>query len=105
MGGLVLMGIDGSFTASHVCAEGVPHFHDWLAEARFLVAPHTDMRCYRAAFDHLLASWHGKQMPPELDWSEDIARAIGTLCNCVWAHVWRPGERIHAYWPPPEAGQ
>jgi hypothetical protein len=95
-----LIGINGSFTASHVCVEGVAHPHDWKAEARFLVPYRADARCYRAAFDALLAGWHGKQLPPELDWSEDIARALGTLCNCVWVHVWREDERIHAYWPP-----
>lgn len=94
----VLIGIDGAFTASHVCAEGVPHEHEWFAEAHFLVAPRTDARLYRAALDHLLEHWNGTQLPPELDWGEDLARAIGTLCNCVWVHVWRPEERIHAYW-------
>jgi hypothetical protein len=95
----VLIGINGSFRASHVCAEGEPHEHEWFVEARFLVSPRTDARCYRAAVDHLLNHWNGTLLPPELDWGEDLARAIGCLNCCVFVHVWRPEERIHAYWP------
>jgi hypothetical protein len=95
-----LIGINGSFRASHVCAEGEPHFHDWEFEARFLVGPRTDARCYRASVDALANHWNGTQLPPELDWGNDLARAIGALTNCVWVHVWRTEERIHAYWPP-----
>lgn len=95
----ILIGIDGAFTATHVCAEGVPHPHTWRVHARFAVPYRIDARCYRAALDALLAAWDGKQMPPELDWSEDIARAVYTLNNCVWVHVHRPEERLHHYWP------
>ena len=98
----ILIGVEGSFTASHVCAEGEPHSHTWRVRAKFLVAPRTDARCYRAALDHMLASWQGTQLPPELDWSEDIARAVYTLANCARVHVWRDDERIHVWWP---AGQ
>lgn len=99
MSGLITIGVQGKFTASHVCVEGVPHPHTWDVLAEFAVAPRTDARCYRAALDALLASWDGKQLPPELDWSEDIARAVHTLCNCVRVHVWRDDERIHVWWP------
>jgi hypothetical protein len=95
----VLLGITGSFTAQHVCAELEPHPHDWHVEAQFIIAPRTDARCHRAAVHHLCAHYNGKQLPPELDWSEDIARAFHALANCHRVHVWRPEEDIHVYWP------
>lgn len=94
----IVMGVRGSFTATHVCAEPVAHRHPYKVLAKFSVAPHTDMRCHRAALDHMLANWNGKQLPPELEWSEDIARAVGTLINCVGVQV--EHDDIVAYWPP-----
>jgi hypothetical protein len=98
-GDKVLLGVNGSFVASHVCGETEPHWHKWNVEAKYAVAPHTDMRCYRAALDHLLNKWDGLALPGDMEWSEDIARTVGLLVNCVAVHVWRDDERIHAWWP------
>ncbi len=89
----------GKFTATHVCAESVPHGHTWHVKAWFSVAPRTDARCYLAALDALLASWDGKALPEHVEWNEDIAAAVGTLCNCTSVEVWRDAERIGARWP------
>lgn len=92
--GDILIDVWADFTASHVCAEGVPHPHDWRITATFKVPAYTDARLYRANVDALASHWNGKQLPPELDWSEDLCRAVMTLINCVSAKVERPGERI-----------
>ena len=86
--------VNGSFTASHVCAEPEAHEHTWHVAATFEVAPRTDARLYRAALDKLLAGWHGKQLPPELDWSEDLARAVSLLVKSValWKHLSAPSQ-------------
>lgn len=100
MGERVTIFVTGKFSASHVCAEGVPHEHkDWEVRAYFSVAPHSDARCHLAALDALLASWDGKLLPAGRDWSEDVAAMVGTLCNCIGVEIYRPGERIGARWP------
>jgi hypothetical protein len=96
----IIMGVRGRFTASHVCMEAEPHEHPYEVEAKFAVAHRTDMRCHRAALQHVLAGWHGKRLSPQLEWAEDIARAVYTLCNCVAVEV--EHDDIVAYWPPPE---
>lgn len=92
------MGVRGRFTATHICAEDAAHRHPYLVLAKFSVGSRTDMRCHRAALDHLLAGWNGRRLPPELEWSEDLAKAIYTLCNCVGVEV--EHDDIVAYWPP-----
>lgn len=94
-----LITVWGSFTASHLCAEPEPHVHKWNVKAKFRVRPHTDARCYLAMLDAILASWEGKQLPPEIEWNEDIARAVGSLVNCVYVEVKRDRERLGAEWP------
>lgn len=103
MADMALITTNGSFTAQHVCAEPEPHQHTWRVKAKFLVRARTDARVYLAALDNLLGSWEGTLLPPEREWNEDIARAVGTLCNCVRVKVWRDQERIGAEWPVPEA--
>lgn len=95
----VTIGAGGSFTATHICGEDRPHEHCWRVRAWFSVAPRTDVRCYRAALSALLSSWAGKPLPAHLEWNEDIAAAVGTLCNCVGVEVWRDAEDIGARWP------
>lgn len=90
----ILIDVWADFTASHRCAEGVPHPHDWRITGTFRVPAYTDARVYRASIDALAAHWNGKLLPPELDWSEDLCRVVLSLNNCVDAKVERPDERI-----------
>jgi hypothetical protein len=100
---MALITVWSSFTASHLCAEAEPHVHRWEVEAAFRVRRHTDARCYLAMLDAMCANWEGKQLPPEIEWNEDIARAVGSLVNCVRVVVKRDRERMGAEWPVPEA--
>lgn len=90
--------VNGSFTARHICAEPVEHEHIWNVEATFEVAPRTDARCYIAMLDGVLSHWEGTLLPPQLEWSEDIAAAVGQLVNCVRVVVSRPADRIATEW-------
>lgn len=104
MAEMALITVTSSFTARHVCAEAEPHQHTWSVKAYFKVAARTDARCYLAMVDAMCAHWDGKQLPVEIEWNEDIARAIDSLVNCVRVEVWRDQERIGAVWPPETFG-
>ncbi len=93
-----IIGVSGQFTATHVCVEESAHPHTWEVMAWFSVSDRTDARCYRASLDALLSAWDGGALPSDIEWGEDIARAVGTLVNCVEVIVSRPDERIHAKW-------
>jgi hypothetical protein len=94
----VLIGVSGSFTAAHRCAEPELHVHRWHVTAWFDCPTRIDARLHKAGLDMLLAGWEGKPLPVDLEWNEDIARAVGTLVNCVEVEVRRDAEGIHARW-------
>lgn len=94
------LGISGEFTASHYSPEGdCPHEHTWKVLAWFDPPARVDARLYRAAVHAMLQNWNGTLLPHHLMWGEDIARAVGTLNNCVEVIVSREDEGIHARWP------
>ena len=43
-----------------------------------------------------MQQWDHKTLPDDMNWGEDIARAVGTLANCVEVEVRRPLERFYA---------
>lgn len=102
--GSVLTGVSGHFSAAHHGPEGDPlrqsgiHGHTWVVTAWFRSDRGSDARCFKAALDSLLKLWDHSLMPPELAWGEDIARAVGTLANCVEVTVSREAEGFHARW-------
>jgi hypothetical protein len=91
---MILIDVWSDFTASHRCAEGELHEHDWEVVATFRAPAYTDARIYRLALDTLLAGWEWTELPPELDWSEDICAAVMKLTDCVDVRVTRQGQRI-----------
>lgn len=97
MVGRMVIGVEGRFTASHVCGEVDRHEHTWIVKAKFRVAERADARCTRAALHHLLASWEGKPTPADMEWGFEIARVVGLLANCVWVEV--SHDDISDYWP------
>ena len=94
-----LTGVSGHFSASHHPRDGgIVHGHTYHVLAWFKVEPNTDAICYRAALRNMLEHWDHTLLPPELAWGEDIARAVGTLVNCVEVIVSRDAEGLHARW-------
>lgn len=94
----LLVEVGGSFAATHIGLEGMPHAHIWTVRALFEPPARVDATVYRAALDAILSSWDGKPLPPNIQWNEDIALAIGTLVNCVEVSVYRDAERLGARW-------
>ena len=95
---MILSGVTGSFSASHHSPEGDLHGHSYQVTAWFRNEDHRDARCFKAALGVVLAQWDHTVLPPALAWGEDIARAVGTLANCVEVEVSRPLEGFHARW-------
>ncbi len=91
-------GVTGTFSAAHHSPEGALHGHSYQVTAWFRNEDHRDARCFKAALQAMLALWDHKVLPAELSWGEDIARAVGTLANCVEVVVSRPIEGFHARW-------
>lgn len=97
--GHILIGVSGHFSAAHRDQEtGEIHGHTWHVLAKFEPPNRVDSRCYKAALNALLALWDHKILPDELAWGEDIARAVGTLANCVEVEISRPAEGFYAWW-------
>lgn len=95
---MITTGVSGSFTASHRCVEVVPHSHRWEVLAWFAPRARQDATVYRANLDRLLHAWDGGEMPPHLQYGEEIAEWVGRLVGCVEVVVSRPDERIYARW-------
>lgn len=96
----VLIGVSGYFSAAHKDRDtGDIHGHTWKVTAKFETceAP-KDARLYKASLDALLKQWDHKTLPDKLAWAEDIAKAVGTLQNCVEVEVARPLEGLYAWW-------
>lgn len=93
-----LIGVGGTFCASHYSPEGVLHGHSYEVKAWFAWDGPRDARCFKAALDVLLKQWDHTVLPDHLAWGEEIARAVGTLAGCVEVEVSRPLERYYARW-------
>lgn len=93
-----MIGVAGSFTAAHRCAEPELHVHRWHVMAWFEPPARVDARLYQAALDMLLKGWEGRPLPVEVEWQEDLARAVGTLVNCVEVQVSRPDDNVYTRW-------
>jgi 6-pyruvoyl-tetrahydropterin synthase len=87
----VLTGVSAHFSAAHYAPplpgskedEGRLHGHTWLVTAWFRNDDKADARLFKVALEQVLKLWDHKVLPDELAWGEDIARAVGTLNNCV----------------------
>ena len=93
----VLTGASGHFSAAHNGPDGL-HGHTWEVRAWFECSHRSDAICAKAALDAILKQWDHTTLADELAWGEDIARAVGTLANCVEVEVSRPLEGFHAKW-------
>ena len=93
----VLTGASGHFSAAHNGPDGL-HGHTWEVRAWFEFSHRSDAICAKAALDAILKQWDHTTLADELAWGEDIARAVGTLANCVEVEVSRPLEGFHAKW-------
>lgn len=93
-------GVSAVFSAAHRSPEGELHGHSYLVTAWFSNDDRRDARCMKAALGALLTAWDHKELPDNLTWGEDIARAVGTLANCVEVIVSRPLEGFYARWRP-----
>lgn len=99
MNGRILIGVSGHFSAAHRDKDtGEIHGHTWHVLAKFEPPCRANINCYQAALKTLLATWDHKELPDDLAWSEDIARAVGGLVNCVEVEVSRPAEGLYAWW-------
>lgn len=89
-----LIGVTGSLTAAHRCAEPELHVHTWEITAWFAPPARVDARCYVASIDILIRQWQDKPLPLEIEWQEDMTRAILALVNCVEVEIRRADERV-----------
>lgn len=94
-------GVTASFCAAHRSPEGETHGHSYSVTAWFSNDDRRDARCMMAALKTMLSLWDHKELPENMAWGEDIARAVGTLANCVEVVVSRPLEGFHARWRQP----
>jgi 6-pyruvoyl-tetrahydropterin synthase len=104
--GRILTGVTSHFSAAHYAPplpgskaqRGEMHGHTWQVTAWFENEGKADARLFKCALEQVLKLWDHKVLPDELAWGEDIARAVGTLNNCVQVDVSRPMEGFHARW-------
>ena len=100
---MILTGVTGHFCAAHRMPDDVLgqrewHGHSYEVTAWFRNEGRADARVFKAALNGLLSAWDHKELPADFQWGEDIARAVGTLANCVEVEVRRPLEGLHARW-------
>lgn len=100
---MIEAGVTSHFSAAHRSPEGEMHGHSFQVTAWFTNDDRRDIRCMKAALDTMVSQWDHKELSADLSWGEDIARAVGTLANCVEVLVSRPLEGFHARWRDDEA--
>ena len=95
----ILTGVSGHFCAAHRDDAGRLHGHTWKVRAWFKCPSPADAACHKVALGAVLAQWdHTDLSDRGMMWGEDIARAVGTLVNCVEVEVSREAEGYYARW-------